>query len=92
MVSFTSLALVVSTTIGAFALLHSQPEDNANALFPRQTPTSAGYHNGWYYNFWSDGQGQHNYTNLPGGRYNVSWSYPGNFVGGKGWERGKVDR
>jgi endo-1,4-beta-xylanase len=92
MVSFTSLAVVLTTAIGALALPRSQHEENANTLFRRQTPSSSGYHDGWYYNFWSDGEGQHNYTNLPSGRYNVSWGHPGNFFGGKGWEIGKVDR
>ncbi|KAJ1324247.1 glycoside hydrolase family 11 protein [Microdochium nivale] len=44
-----------------------------------------GYHNGFYYSFWSDDQGQVRYSNGNGGQYSVNWSGNGNWVGGKGW-------
>ncbi|KAH7018294.1 glycoside hydrolase [Microdochium trichocladiopsis] len=49
-----------------------------------------GYHNGFYYSFWTDGQGNVQYRNGNGGQYSVNWSGNGNWVGGKGWMPGSA--
>ncbi|KAH6903116.1 xylanase [Coprinopsis sp. MPI-PUGE-AT-0042] len=56
------------------------------------TPSSEGIHDGFYYSWWSDQQGQALYTNKEGGSYSVEWTGDGNFVGGKGWKPGVYDR
>ena len=52
------------------------------------TPIGEGVHDGYFYQWWSDGQGPATYKNLPGGSYSVDWDSRGNFVGGKGWNPG----
>ncbi|OQE21623.1 hypothetical protein PENSTE_c011G07914 [Penicillium steckii] len=52
------------------------------------TSSSTGTSNGYYYSFWTDGQGDITYSNGDAGEYSVTWSGDGNFVGGKGWNPG----
>ncbi|KAL2268284.1 hypothetical protein VTJ83DRAFT_3130 [Remersonia thermophila] len=90
MVSFKSFLVaataVTSALAAPFDFLH---ENNSTALQARQvTPNQEGYHNGYFYSWWSDGGGQVQYTNLEGSRYQVRWRNTGNFVGGKGWNPG----
>ncbi|REK56561.1 MAG: 1,4-beta-xylanase [Thermobacillus sp.] len=44
----------------------------------------------WY--FWTDGNGNVNAVNGPGGQYSVNWSGNGLFIAGKGWLQGSPDR
>lgn len=79
MVAFTSVIALLSATLGAFG---SPTEPQKRAL----TSSSTGYNGGYYYSFWSDGNGDVSYTNENGGEYSVIWSgNTGNFVAGKGW-------
>ncbi|MBE3048557.1 glycoside hydrolase family 11 protein [Candidatus Bathyarchaeota archaeon] len=52
------------------------------------SPEGNGFHSGYYYSFWSDGQGQITYNNLANGSYDSEWNNVGNWVGGKGWNPG----
>ncbi|KAL2263592.1 hypothetical protein VTK26DRAFT_6059 [Humicola hyalothermophila] len=93
MVSFKSLLLAVSAATSVLArpfdFLERDDGNSTEALAKRQvTPNSEGYHNGYFYSWWSDGGGQATYTMLEGSRYKVSWRNTGNFVGGKGWNPG----
>ncbi|KAI5460588.1 glycoside hydrolase [Mariannaea sp. PMI_226] len=54
------------------------------------TPSGTGWHNGYYFSFWTDGGGTVTYTNGNAGSYNVQWTNCGNFVGGKGWNPGSA--
>jgi len=81
MVSFTSLLVACTAAVGALA------NPTNHTLFAR-TASGTGTNNGFYYSFWSDGQGNINYQNGPGGQYSVTWSGNGNWVGGKGWKPG----
>ena len=55
-----------------------------------QTITSSrtGTDGGYYYSFWTNGQGSAAMTMGSGGSYAMRWSNVGNFVGGKGWSTG----
>lgn len=83
MVSFKSLlvACVAALSVSAAPLVTA--EDKALA---KRTPSSTGYHNGFYYSFWTDTESSVTYTNGPGGSYSVQWNGNGNWVGGKGYE------
>lgn len=81
MVSLTSLVTLCAVAATSLAA--------PGELIARQsTPSSTGYHDGYYYSWWTDGGSQVTYTNLAGGSYSVTWSSGGNFVGGKGWNPG----
>ncbi|KAL3461831.1 concanavalin A-like lectin/glucanase domain-containing protein [Aspergillus heterothallicus] len=91
MVSFSALLLACTSALGAFAAPADQlAERGETSLLERSTPSSTGYHNGYYYSFWTDGGGDVTYTNGNGGSYSVQWSNVGNFVGGKGWNPGST--
>ncbi|KAL1978807.1 hypothetical protein VTN31DRAFT_1666 [Thermomyces dupontii] len=85
MIGITSFALAALAATGALAF----PTGNTTELEKRQTtPNSEGWHDGYYYSWWSDGGAQATYTNLEGGTYEISWGDGGNLVGGKGWNPG----
>ncbi|KAF2626297.1 glycoside hydrolase family 11 protein [Macroventuria anomochaeta] len=94
MVSFTSLILACTAALGALSapldVLTEQADVNiTTALSKRQTTAnSEGYHNGYFYSWWSDGGGYAQYTMGEGSKYSVTWRNTGNFVGGKGWNPG----
>ena len=52
------------------------------------SPQGNGFNSGYFFSFWSDGQGSVTYNNLAGGSYSSQWNNVGNFVGGKGWNPG----
>jgi endo-1,4-beta-xylanase len=93
MVSFSAIFLACSAVLGAFAAPADQVAERSvgeTSLLERSTPSSTGYHNGYYYSFWTDGGGDVTYTNGNAGSYSVQWSNVGNFVGGKGWNPGST--
>ncbi|KFY21417.1 hypothetical protein V493_07427 [Pseudogymnoascus sp. VKM F-4281 (FW-2241)] len=85
MVSFTYLLIAASAVASVFAEEPTSP----NPRLKKRT-NQTGTHNGYFFSFWHDDQGQASYTNREGGRYTASWSGQGNFVGGKGWNPGKA--
>ena len=90
MVSFKSLLVAATAVTSALARPFDFLDDgNSTALDKRQvTPNGEGYHNGYFYSWWSDGGGQATFNLLEGSRYTVQWRNTGNFVGGKGWNPG----
>ena len=59
-----------------------------SSLAVRNTPNESGTNGGYYYQFWSDGNGAVTYTNGAGGEYSVTWNGNGDFTAGKGWNPG----
>ncbi|KAI1379696.1 glycoside hydrolase family 11 protein [Hypoxylon crocopeplum] len=89
MVSFTSV-LVVCASLTRVVFASPLNITEFNLLDKRQsTPSATGFHNGYYFSWWTDGGSQVTYTNEAGGKYSVKWGGGGgNFVGGKGWNPG----
>ncbi|KAE9570226.1 hypothetical protein CGMCC3_g13688 [Colletotrichum fructicola] len=84
MVSFSNLFVAAA----AFVSVIASPT-GSDVVKRQSTPSSTGYHNGYYYSWWTDGGYQVTYTNGAGGSYSVNWGGGGgNFVGGKGWNPG----
>ena len=91
MVSWNSLLVLGLAAVGVFAADPVAKREEPPTLVARAgTPSSTGYHNGFYYSFWTDGAGNINYSNGAGGSYSVTWSGNGNWVGGKGWNPGSA--
>jgi endo-1,4-beta-xylanase len=99
MVSFKSLLVAMTAAAGVMSAPFDslyEPRDDGNStvtdgaeLARRQTTANGeGYHNGYFYSWWSDGGGSAQYTMGEGSRYSVNWRNTGNFVGGKGWNPG----
>ncbi|KAI9700126.1 MAG: hypothetical protein M1820_006908 [Bogoriella megaspora] len=61
-----------------------------SAVQKRNTPNSSGTNGGFYYQFWSDGNGAVTYTNGANGEYSVTWNGNGDFTAGKGWNPGSA--
>lgn len=90
MMILLSLFLLVSSVVTT-AFSSAVPNIRSHeALSPRSgTPGSSGTNGGYYYKFWTDGDGTILYTNKEAGEYNISWAGNiGNFYGGKGWNPG----
>jgi endo-1,4-beta-xylanase len=90
MVSFTTLIVACTAAFGAFASPLSSTNGTDVLVSRAGTPSSTGYHNGYYYSFWTDNAGNVNYQNGANGQYSVQWSGNGNWVGGKGWNPGSA--
>ncbi|KAF2277382.1 endo-1,4-beta-xylanase I precursor [Westerdykella ornata] len=93
MVNFNTLFVAASAVAGAFAAPTTTDlakRDEHTLAVRAGTPSSTGWHNGFYYSWWTDGGSQVTYTNGPGGQYSIQWGSGGNFVGGKGWNPGSA--
>lgn len=88
MVAFSSILLALGSaavTLGSPLNLLLEERAKENSLATRSTPAGTGTNNGFFYSFWTDGQGSVTYNNGAAGSYSVQWSNVGNFVAGKGW-------
>lgn len=87
---FSKSLLLAASAISALAAPTELSSRGPTELSKRAgTQSSTGTNNGFYYSFWTDGQGDIYYTNKAGGEYSVTWSGDrGNFVAGKGWNPG----
>jgi endo-1,4-beta-xylanase len=92
MLSFKSTLIALTAASGAlsapFDFLHERDNDNSTLIARQTTQNEEGYHNGYFFSWWSDGGGYAQYTMGEGSRYDVDWQNTGNFVGGKGWNPG----
>ncbi len=83
-----SWSLVIAAVSFLGCGLSGAPEETEVRAAARITTTQAGEHDGYFYSFWTDGQGSVSMNLGPGGNYGVVWTNSGNFVAGKGWNPG----
>ncbi|KAK6084297.1 glycosyl hydrolase family 11 [Seiridium cupressi] len=91
MVTVSSLLLACTAIVGALAapFAELEPLDALHEkIEQRSVSPGTGTSNGFFYSFWTDGQGSVTYNNGAGGSYDVTWSSVNNFVAGKGWNPG----
>ncbi|KAI0125610.1 xylanase [Xylariales sp. AK1849] len=90
MVSLSAFFVACTAIASALAapLEELAPLDGMHEKITRSTAAGTGTNNGFFYSFWTDGQGSVTYNNGAAGSYDVSWSNVGNFVAGKGWNPG----
>ncbi|OQO10790.1 putative endo-1,4-beta-xylanase A [Cryoendolithus antarcticus] len=86
MLSFKSLLVALTATVGSFAAPTGEPAATTNLI--KRTAVGTGYSNGFFYSHWTDGGGSVTYNNGNNGQYSVNWKNTGNFVSGKGWSQG----
>lgn len=79
-----SIAFLVSGIFTAAVPAGLSPEAEEPAELLQLEPRQGGY----YYSFWSEGNGNFRCTNGPGGQFGATWSGNGGFVCGKGWRNG----
>ena len=87
-VALVSVACTLATPVGEVEA--RAPESNSELEARAVTPNSIGHNGGYYYSFWSDGMGDVEFSNGPGGSYSVNWARSGNWIGGKGWNPGSA--
>jgi endo-1,4-beta-xylanase len=91
MVSASKFLLACTAVFGALAAPFAELEalDGLHEkIEQRAVSPGTGTSNGFFYSFWTDGQGSVTYNNGAGGSYDVQWSSVNNFVAGKGWNPG----
>ncbi|KAL8366522.1 hypothetical protein RB595_005019 [Gaeumannomyces hyphopodioides] len=79
-----SIAFLVSGIFTAAVPAGLSPEAEKPAELLQLEPRQGGY----YYSFWSEGNGNFRCTNGAGGQFGATWSGNGGFVCGKGWRNG----
>jgi endo-1,4-beta-xylanase len=80
--------LLAATTLGcsqAGPPTTTRPGSSAGTTI---TSSRTGSDHGYYYSFWTNGQGSTVMTLGDGGSYAMRWNNAGNVVGGKGWSTG----
>jgi endo-1,4-beta-xylanase len=92
MVSFTSLFVTLTATIGALAAPSGFNSTAYVELAERATAVSPGQgtSNGYFYSFWTQGGGSVTFNLGSGGSYNTQWNNVQNFVAGTGWNPGSA--
>lgn len=93
MISFFPLAFSAAAVIGLTTALPGDVTGKRD-LTARQAITSSqtGTYDGYYYSFWTNGDGTVDYTNTGAGAYSVTWSNSdgGDFTAGVGWNPGSA--
>jgi hypothetical protein len=81
-----SLLLAASVVVGVLA--------TPTTLAPRQAlvGNQDGIHDGYYYNYWTDGTAAVEFHLGSAGGYSATWSGDGDWMGGKGWQPGTLTR
>jgi endo-1,4-beta-xylanase len=86
MLFLRSLVVAATAVVGVLA--------TPSMLAPRQAlvGNQEGTHDGYYYNYWTDGTADVEFHLGPAGAYNATWSGEGDWIGGKGWQPGSFTR
>ncbi|KFX91634.1 hypothetical protein O988_07660 [Pseudogymnoascus sp. VKM F-3808] len=90
MVLLKALFVALTTFAGVLAVpFNAVGERDVVNVKERSVPaTSQGYHNGYFYAWWSDGIGNATFTLGEDSRYSVEWDGISSFYGGIGWNPG----
>jgi hypothetical protein len=90
MVLLKTFFVTLTTFAGVFAVpFDAVGERYVETLKERSVPaTSQGYHNGYFYAWWSDGIGNATFNLGEDSRYSVEWDGISSFYGGIGWNPG----
>ncbi|KAK6851376.1 endo--beta-xylanase i precursor [Apiospora arundinis] len=86
MIQTATFVATILAALGVAPCAQAAPNPTSRAL--QTTPNGEGFHDGYFYHWWSDGGAPASYANGNAGAYQLAWETGGNLFGGKGWKSG----
>ncbi|KAF3396288.1 putative endo-1,4-beta-xylanase A [Penicillium rolfsii] len=83
-----SILLLSTALVGSYAAPAEDYSPAKKSVVERSVSPGSGDSGGYYYTYWTAGQGTIDYENYDVGGYSINWSDVADFTAGKGWMPG----